>query len=91
MEIKIWEKFRDNGLKIFAIGVKEERKSCEEWINKNSLSYPVIPDIEGSIFKNYGNGAVPYNVIIDKDLKVIYSSEEKFNVDKIYDILKKSI
>ncbi|MBI5182810.1 MAG: redoxin domain-containing protein [Nitrospinae bacterium] len=89
MEANIWERSKDNGLRIFAIGVKEERRSCEKWIDEHDLSYPVIPDIEGSIFKNYADGSVPYNVIIDKDLKVIYSSGEKFNEDKIYEILKR--
>tara|TARA_A100000164_G_scaffold253617_1_gene225943 strand:- start:168 stop:485 length:318 start_codon:yes stop_codon:yes gene_type:complete len=62
--------------------------SCENWAEKFNLTYPLLDDSEGGKIYNYfGNGVVPYNVVIDRNMKLIYSSPG-FNKDEIIDAIK---
>ena len=62
--------------------------SCEEWSEKFNLTYPLLDDTEGKRIYNYfGNGVVPYNVVIDRDRKLIYSASG-FNKDEIVNAIK---
>ena len=62
--------------------------SCEERVEKFNLTYPILDDSEGEKIYNYfGNGVVPYNVVIDRNMRLIYSSSG-FNKDKIVDAIK---
>jgi peroxiredoxin len=40
------------------------------------LTYPVIIDPEGEIYKKFGTGSVPYHVIIDRDFRISLSQED---------------
>ena len=55
---------------------------------KFNLTHPIFDDSEGEKIYNYfGNGVVPYNVIIDRNMRLIYSSLG-FNKDEIVDAIK---
>ena len=65
--------------------------SCKDWAEKFNLSFPLLDDSKGKRIYNYfGNGVVPYNVIIDRDGKIVYS-KSGFNKDEIVDAIKKSL
>jgi peroxiredoxin len=53
--------------------VAEPPENIKAWMEEHGLSYPVVSDIDGATFGQYGNGSVPYNVIIDQNFKVRYS------------------
>ena len=62
--------------------------SCEKWVEKFNLTYPILDDSKGEKIYNYfGDGVVPYNVVIDKNMKLIYSSSG-FNKCEIVDAIK---
>ena len=62
--------------------------SCEKWADKFNLTYPILDDSEGEKIYNYfGDGVVPYNVVIDRNMRLIYSSSG-FNKDEIVDAIK---
>ena len=57
--------------------------TCENWAEKFNLTYPILDDSRGNRIYNYfGNGVVPYNIVLDKDRRLIYSSSG-FNRDEI--------
>ena len=57
--------------------------TCENWAEKFKLTYPILDDSRGNRIYNYfGNGVVPYNIVLDKDRRLIYSSSG-FNRDEI--------
>ena len=62
-------------MKVFAIGVRENGKEASFWSAKHRLTYPVIIEPEGEIYKKFGTGSVPYHVLIDRDFKIIHSEE----------------
>lgn len=76
IEKEIWLRFRDKGLKVFAIGVKENGEQASFWTSQHGLTYPVGIDPEGAIYKNFGTGSVPYHVIIDRDFRITHSGED---------------
>ncbi len=46
------------------------------WSSRHQLTYPVIFDFEGEIYKKFGMGSVPYHVIIDRDFRISLSQED---------------
>ncbi len=86
IEKEIWQRFRDKGLKVFAIGVKEMAEQTPAWSSQHGLTYPVMMDPEGKIFRKYGNGSVPYHVLINHDFKIIHS-EEIFQKESLIGII----
>ena len=86
IEKEIWQKFREKGLKVFAIGVKENGEQASSWPSQHGLTYPVDIDPEGEIYKKFGTGSVPYHILIDKNF-IIRHSEERFDGDHLNFIL----
>jgi len=74
-------------LKVFAIGVKENGEQPSSWASRHGLTYPVITDPEGEIYKKYGSGSVPYHVIIDRDFRITHSQED-FEKDLLIEVIQ---
>ncbi len=62
-------------MKLFAMGVKENAEQASSWSSQHQLTYSVMIDPEGEIYKKFGNGSVPYHVLIDRGFKIIHSQE----------------
>ena len=62
--------------------------SCEQWSEKHNITYPLLDDSRGERIYNYfGNEVVPYNIVIDRNGKLIYSAPG-FNKDEIVNAIK---
>jgi peroxiredoxin len=68
IEKEIWQRSKDKGLRVFGVGVKENSDQALSWSQQHQLTYPVIIDPEGEVYKKFGTGSVPYHVIIEKTL-----------------------
>ncbi len=77
-------------MKVFSIGVKENAEQASFWASQHRLTYPVIVDPEGDVYKKYGTGSVPYHVLIDKDFRV-YLSQEDFRKGRIIEKIEESV
>ena len=75
IEKEIWQRFKDKGLKVIAIGVQENDEKTSFWSSHHQLTYPVISDIGGETYKNYGTGFLPYHVLIDRYFRIRLSQE----------------
>ena len=86
---KIHKEFKNRGLEVIGAGMDWNNPySCKNWAEKFNLTYPILDDSEGEKIYNYfGDGVVPYNVVIDRNMKLIYSSSG-FNKDEIVDAIK---
>lgn len=76
IEKEIWRRFKDSGLKVFSIGVKENVEQASSWSSQHRLTYPVIIDPEGKIYRKFGTGYVPYHILIDRDFRICLSQED---------------
>ena len=62
--------------------------SCEEWAKNFGLTFPLLDDTEGeSIYNFFGDGVVPYNIVIDRNGKLLYS-KSGFNKNEIVNAIK---
>jgi peroxiredoxin len=73
LETAVWQQYRSQGVVVLAINLNESKSTIRSYISKNGLTYPVLVEGE-TIYNQYGNNYIPYNVIIDKSQIVRYSS-----------------
>ena len=72
---EIYKQFKGKDVEVIGAGIDcNQPYSCEEWAEKFRLTFPILDDSKGSQIYNYfGDGIVPYNVVIDRSGRLIYS------------------
>jgi sulfide:quinone oxidoreductase len=58
------------------VGALETEDACRAWKEEYQLEFPVIADTEGTLFRAFTNGWVPWSVLIEPESKVIFSENE---------------
>jgi sulfide:quinone oxidoreductase len=58
------------------VGALETEDACRAWKEEYGLSFPVIADADGALFRAFSNGWVPWSVLIGGDGKVVFSENE---------------
>lgn len=65
--------------------------SCKDWVKKFMLTFPVIDDTKGrSIYNHFGDGIVPFNIVINRYGQLVYS-KSGFNKGEIIKIIEESL
>ena len=65
--------------------------SCKGWVKKFMLTFPVIDDTKGrSIYNHFGDGIVPFNIVINRYGQLVYS-KSGFNKDEIIKVIEQSL
>ncbi len=85
---KLYRKFKDKGLVILAVNLRERKERVEEFVRQNNLTFPVLLDSRGEVGQSYGIRAIPTTYILDRKGKVIgrvigsrdWMSEESVNL-----------
>lgn len=90
IEKEIWQRLKDRELKVFGIGVQENDEQAPLWSSQHRLTYPMIVDPEGEIYKKYGSGSVPYHVVIDREW-MIRHSQENFEKDLLIEVISETL
>ena len=62
----IYRQYRDRGLVILAVNVRQDRATAERFIRKLQISYEVLLDIEGKVARSYGVSGLPTTFIADR-------------------------
>ena len=72
---EIYKEYKDKGVEIIGAGIDwNQPYNCKEWAKEFRLSFPILDDSKGrQIYNYFGNGIVPYNVVIDRNGRLIYS------------------
>ena len=72
----IFDQYRDNGLTVVGAGSQwENGLSCEGWGTQYGISYPIIDDSNLTLRSLFTDGSVPHHVLLDHQMRVIYSGE----------------
>lgn len=58
------------------MGAFETAKSCHAWQEEFVLACPVVPDADGTLFRQLTNGWVPCNILVGRDGTVLFSENE---------------
>ena len=72
---EIYKQFKGKDVEVLGAGIDwNQPYSCKKWAKKFRLSFPILDDSKGGQIYNYfGNGIVPYNMVIDRNGRLIYS------------------
>jgi len=95
LENEIWKVYKDKGLILFGVDRKEKKEQVIKFAEKTKVTYPLIMDENGDIYKLFAhpNSGVTRNVLIDKTGKIVFMTRlyevEEFAklVEKIKEIL----
>jgi hypothetical protein len=84
--------FKHKGVEVIGAGMDWNNPySCKEWAKNFNLTSPILDDSEGDKIYNYfGNGVVPYNIVIDRNGQLVYSASG-FNKNEIVSAIKKGL
>lgn len=66
----LYQKYRDQGLTILAVNVRQEREVAEKFISKLNISYDVLLDEEGTVARRYGVMGLPTTFFVDRNGKL---------------------
>ncbi len=74
IEKEIWQKFKDKGLKLYGIDLREDKKAVKKFAKSTKITYPLVLDNDGKIFSLYTskNAGVTRNILIDKNGKIVF-------------------
>lgn len=68
----LYSQYKDLGFTILAVNVDENREEAHRFLDKVTVSYPVLYDPESSVSELYEVQAMPTTVMIDRDGKARY-------------------
>lgn len=72
---QIWEKHRENtGFAFFVFGREEGWDKLVPYKEKKGFTFPILPDADRSIFKQFATQSIPRNIIVNQEGKIIYQS-----------------
>jgi len=78
---QIWEAHKDNkNFAFFVFGREEGWEKLIPYKAKRGFTFPILPDLDRSVFNKFAKQSIPRNILIDQDGKIIYQSigyEEK--------------
>ena len=74
LETEIWQRYKDHGLTVIAIGVGELDEAVGEFQTKHGLSCPIAADPEQQVFARFATGYIPRNYLIRTDGRIVYQS-----------------
>jgi peroxiredoxin len=69
-----YDKMKSLGIQLLAIDINEPKERVNDFINKNSITYPILLDSGGTVATKYGVVGVPTIVLISKDSKIVHFS-----------------
>ncbi|HEX9935388.1 MAG TPA: TlpA disulfide reductase family protein, partial [bacterium] len=74
LEKQVWQRFRDRGLMVLAIGREHTKKELAVYLKDKKLSFPMAPDPKRNVFNLFATKYIPRNVLIGKKRSIVYQS-----------------
>nr|WP_068891138.1 TlpA disulfide reductase family protein [Pedobacter panaciterrae] len=72
---KLWNKYKSNPKFAFLVFGREEGWDILDPFKKEKgFTFPMLPDVDRSIFKKFGTQSIPRNIIADEKGNIIYQS-----------------
>jgi peroxiredoxin len=63
----VYQNYRERGLRILAVNVRQDRETAADFINDLNISYETLLDREGEVARAYGVMALPTTFFIDRN------------------------
>ena len=68
---EIYSLYNAKGLVLLVIDVMESREKMAAFSRKYGLTFPILLDEDGSVYRSYGVGGVPVKALIDRNGRII--------------------
>lgn len=88
---RVYQKYRDQGLVVLGVDVKESPEVVETFRRKYALTFPTTIDKDGEIFKKYLGTAIPISVFIDRRGFIVHISFGEMKQEQIEEILQQKL
>ncbi len=83
IEQEIWQPMKDKKVMVIGVNYKEKKEVADKARKETGMTYPVALDEDGKIFKKFARGGVTRNIVLDKNLNIIFLTRlfdpEEFN------------
>src|SRR5262249_40389014 len=93
VEKEIWQKYKDKGVVLIAIGREHQNAELMDFKKKQELSFPVAGDPKRDVYKQFATQYIPRTYVINKEGKIVFQSvgymEDEFK--KLLDAIAKEI
>jgi len=86
----MWYTLQDEPVVVLGVGSEWTSYTCESWVSAFGITYPMLDDVNSSVYWNYGSGYIPHNVIIDHQGVVLYS-QSGFNSSAILSVILEAL
>ncbi|MFH1214606.1 MAG: TlpA disulfide reductase family protein [Candidatus Neomarinimicrobiota bacterium] len=74
LETEIWQKYKNDGLVVLAIGREHTAVQLDTFRQENKFSFQIAPDPQRKIYSLFATVYIPRNILIDRDGRIIYLS-----------------
>jgi len=81
----LYQKYKDSGFQLITLLISGSQSS---WADEYNLTFPVLDDNSEKIWDIYGEGYVPLNIILDRNMTIRYK-ESGYNESTIANMIKK--
>lgn len=100
---KVYEEYGSNGGDVIILGVANPKteeypnnsdvsqEEVERFLSENGYTYPVVMDLDGSIFATYGIQAFPTTFMIDKNGNVYGYAPGSLSEDMVRSIIRQTV
>jgi peroxiredoxin len=62
----VYRKYRDEGLRILAVNVRQDRETAAAFVEPLGISYEVLLDPDGAVARSYGVSGLPTTFFLDR-------------------------
>lgn len=89
----VWEKFGGEEFVLLAVDIRESEQTVRSFVENNNYTFPVLLDKEGQVAKSYGVRAIPSNIFVSPEGKIIGQAigAREWENDKFYDLLREVV
>jgi len=75
VQAELWDTHGDNPeFEILVLAREEGWDKLDPFIEKTGYTFPIVPDLDRTVFAKFALQSIPRNVIIDREGKIIYQS-----------------
>ena len=86
----MWYTLQDEPVVVLGVGSEWTSYTCESWVSAFGITYPMLDDVNSSVYWDYGSGYIPHNVIIYHQGVVLYS-QSGFNSSAILNVIQEAL
>lgn len=74
LEKEVWQKFKDKGLVLIAVGREHQNSELAAFQKKHGFTFPIAGDPKREVYGKFASQYIPRNVLIGKDGKILFQS-----------------